>query len=104
MPDRTTRRAAIPDSPWAKRASVKGFADRNSGSEPRLSRRSKSTSRVRPRRLLRQRRATSSCPTSSTDGSNPGRVFDRLVGLDEVPDGYRAMNDRESIKVMVNPT
>src|SRR5438270_3360682 len=34
----------------------------------------------------------------------PGRVFDRVVGLDEGPDGYRAMNDRESIKVMVNPT
>jgi threonine dehydrogenase-like Zn-dependent dehydrogenase len=33
----------------------------------------------------------------------PGRVFDRLVGLDEVPDGYRAMNDREAIKVMVKP-
>lgn len=33
----------------------------------------------------------------------PGRVFDRVVGLDEVPDGYRAMNERESIKVMVKP-
>lgn len=33
----------------------------------------------------------------------PGRVFDRTVGLDGVPDGYRAMNDRESIKVMVRP-
>jgi threonine dehydrogenase-like Zn-dependent dehydrogenase len=33
----------------------------------------------------------------------PGRVFDRVVGLDGVPDGYRAMNDRESIKVMVKP-
>jgi threonine dehydrogenase-like Zn-dependent dehydrogenase len=33
----------------------------------------------------------------------PGRVFDRVVGLDDVPDGYRAMNDRESIKVMVTP-
>jgi threonine dehydrogenase-like Zn-dependent dehydrogenase len=31
----------------------------------------------------------------------PGRVFDRTVGLDGVPDGYRAMNDREAIKVMV---
>jgi threonine dehydrogenase-like Zn-dependent dehydrogenase len=31
----------------------------------------------------------------------PGRVFDRVVGLDEVPDGYRAMNEREAIKVMV---
>src|SRR3954467_5269403 len=33
----------------------------------------------------------------------PGRVFDRTVGLDGVPDGYRAMNDREAIKVMVVP-
>jgi threonine dehydrogenase-like Zn-dependent dehydrogenase len=33
----------------------------------------------------------------------PGRVFDRVVGLDGVPDGYRAMNDREAIKVMVRP-
>ena len=33
----------------------------------------------------------------------PGRVLDRAVGLDGVPDGYRAMNDRESIKVMVRP-
>jgi threonine dehydrogenase-like Zn-dependent dehydrogenase len=31
----------------------------------------------------------------------PGRVFDRVIGLDEVPDGYRAMNDREAIKVMI---
>ena len=33
----------------------------------------------------------------------PGRVFDRSIGLDEAPDGYRAMNDREAIKVMVEP-
>jgi threonine dehydrogenase-like Zn-dependent dehydrogenase len=33
----------------------------------------------------------------------PGRVFDRVVDLDGVPDGYRAMNDRESIKVLVKP-
>jgi threonine dehydrogenase-like Zn-dependent dehydrogenase len=33
----------------------------------------------------------------------PGRVFDRTVGLDQVPDGYRAMNDREALKVMVEP-
>jgi threonine dehydrogenase-like Zn-dependent dehydrogenase len=33
----------------------------------------------------------------------PGRVFDRSVGLDGVPDGYRAMADRESIKVIVRP-
>jgi threonine dehydrogenase-like Zn-dependent dehydrogenase len=33
----------------------------------------------------------------------PGRVFDRVTGLDDVPDGYRAMNDRDAIKVMVTP-
>lgn len=32
----------------------------------------------------------------------PGRVFDRVIGLEEVPDGYRAMNDRESIKVLID--
>jgi threonine dehydrogenase-like Zn-dependent dehydrogenase len=34
---------------------------------------------------------------------DPGRVLDRTVGLDGVPDGYRAMADREAIKVMVTP-
>ena len=33
----------------------------------------------------------------------PGRVFDRVASLDEVPDGYRAMDEREAIKVMVEP-
>jgi threonine dehydrogenase-like Zn-dependent dehydrogenase len=33
----------------------------------------------------------------------PGRVLDRAVGLDGVPDGYRAMDEREAIKVMVRP-
>jgi threonine dehydrogenase-like Zn-dependent dehydrogenase len=33
----------------------------------------------------------------------PGRVFDRAGDLAEVPDGYRAMNDRESIKVLIEP-
>ncbi len=38
------------------------------------------------------------------DGTiEPGRVFDRTVGLGGVPDGYRAMADRESIKVLVRP-
>ncbi len=33
----------------------------------------------------------------------PGRVFDRAVALDGVPDGYRAMNERRALKVMVRP-
>ena len=31
----------------------------------------------------------------------PGRVFDRVIGLDGVSDGYRAMNEREALKVMI---
>jgi threonine dehydrogenase-like Zn-dependent dehydrogenase len=31
----------------------------------------------------------------------PGRVFDWVGTIDKVPDGYRAMNDREAIKVMI---
>jgi threonine dehydrogenase-like Zn-dependent dehydrogenase len=30
-------------------------------------------------------------------------VFDHTVSLDEVPDGYRAMADRESLKVLIQP-
>lgn len=33
----------------------------------------------------------------------PGRVFDRTVDLDGVPEGYRAMNERQALKVMVRP-
>ena len=30
----------------------------------------------------------------------PGQLFDRTVGLNNVPDGYRAMADREALKVL----
>jgi hypothetical protein len=33
----------------------------------------------------------------------PGRVFDRTISLDQVPDGYRAMADREALKVLIQP-
>jgi threonine dehydrogenase-like Zn-dependent dehydrogenase len=32
---------------------------------------------------------------------DPGRVFDRTGSLDEVPDGYRAMNEREVLKFQI---
>ncbi|MFD9498055.1 alcohol dehydrogenase catalytic domain-containing protein [Streptomyces sp. NPDC060035] len=38
------------------------------------------------------------------DGTvDPGRVFDRTVSLDQVAEGYRAMDRRESLKVLVTP-
>jgi hypothetical protein len=33
----------------------------------------------------------------------PGKVLDRTVSLDDVPTGYRLMDARESIKVLVTP-
>ncbi|WP_209308945.1 alcohol dehydrogenase catalytic domain-containing protein [Blastococcus sp. CT_GayMR16] len=33
----------------------------------------------------------------------PGKVFDRTVDLDGVPDGYRAMDARDALKVLVQP-
>ncbi|RZT85212.1 threonine dehydrogenase-like Zn-dependent dehydrogenase [Pseudonocardia sediminis] len=33
----------------------------------------------------------------------PGKVFDRTIGMDEIPDGYRAMMDREALKVLIAP-
>lgn len=38
------------------------------------------------------------------DGSiRPGRVFDRTVALEDVAEGYRLMNEREALKVIVRP-
>ena len=33
----------------------------------------------------------------------PGRVFDRVVGFDEIPQGYRDMAERKALKVMIRP-
>jgi threonine dehydrogenase-like Zn-dependent dehydrogenase len=35
--------------------------------------------------------------------AQPGKVFDRTLGLDDVADGYRAMADRTALKVLVQP-
>jgi threonine dehydrogenase-like Zn-dependent dehydrogenase len=32
---------------------------------------------------------------------NPGRVLDRIMDIEGVPEGYRAMNERKAIKVMI---
>jgi hypothetical protein len=34
---------------------------------------------------------------------HPGSVFDRTIALDQVPSGYRAMNERQALKVMIKP-
>ncbi|MBL0888848.1 alcohol dehydrogenase catalytic domain-containing protein [Myceligenerans sp. I2] len=36
------------------------------------------------------------------DGTiDPGKVFDRTIGIEDVPAGYRAMDTREALKVMI---
>ena len=38
------------------------------------------------------------------DGTiEPGLVFDRTIGMSDVPDGYRAMAEREALKVLIAP-
>jgi threonine dehydrogenase-like Zn-dependent dehydrogenase len=34
---------------------------------------------------------------------DPGRVFDLEIGLGDVPAGYRAMDNREALKVLIHP-
>jgi threonine dehydrogenase-like Zn-dependent dehydrogenase len=34
---------------------------------------------------------------------NPGKVFDLELPLDQAADGYRAMDQREAIKVLLRP-
>ena len=51
---------------------------------------------ARPRRAPTSR---SCCRTSSRAASSPAACSTATIDLDGVPDGYRAMNERESIKV-----
>jgi len=38
------------------------------------------------------------------DGTiEPGRVFDRTISLEDVPDGYHAMASRQALKVLIRP-
>jgi threonine dehydrogenase-like Zn-dependent dehydrogenase len=38
------------------------------------------------------------------DGTiTPGRVFDRTFPLDQAPDAYRAMADRQVLKALIRP-
>ena len=38
------------------------------------------------------------------DGSiEPGKVFDATIGLDEAPGGYRSMDERRNLKVLIKP-
>ena len=34
---------------------------------------------------------------------NPGKVFDLILPIDQVEEGYRAMDDRRAIKTLLRP-
>ena len=42
-------------------------------------------------------------PDLEPAGSSPGKVFDLELPLDEAADGYRAMDERRAIKVLLRP-
>jgi hypothetical protein len=42
-------------------------------------------------------------PTVLDGTVNPGKVFDRTIGLEDTPLGYVAMDTRKSLKVMIKP-
>jgi len=37
------------------------------------------------------------------DKINPGKVFDLVMPLDQVAEGYRAMDERRAIEVLMRP-
>ena len=41
------------------------------------------------------------CPTSSSGAVDPGKVFDRTIGLEQTADGYKAMDERTALKVLI---
>ena len=42
------------------------------------------------------------CEGLSFDGTlDPSPVFDMTVGLDGIPDGYNAMDERKALKVLI---
>jgi hypothetical protein len=47
--------------------------------------------------------ASSLSASAVGEPAGAGKVFDRTITLDEVPDGYRAMDDRKALKVLVRP-
>ena len=34
---------------------------------------------------------------------SPGRVFDRRLALDQIPQGYKEMDSRQDLKVLIRP-
>jgi NAD(P)-dependent dehydrogenase (short-subunit alcohol dehydrogenase family) len=54
-----------------------------------------------PREAVRAPTSENSCPTCSTDGLSLAGCSTAVTNIDGVPDGYRAMNDREAINVMI---
>jgi threonine dehydrogenase-like Zn-dependent dehydrogenase len=42
-------------------------------------------------------------PAILTGQVNPGRVFDRELSLDQIPEGYKEMDSRQALKVLVRP-
>ena len=96
----STRRSRLPSrSPGRAARSAASASPKTRVAQPASpSGRTLASPAVRPQRV----RTSRNCSRTSSKGTiDPGRVFDQRTDLDGVPNGYRAMNKRETIKVMI---
>jgi threonine dehydrogenase-like Zn-dependent dehydrogenase len=42
-------------------------------------------------------------PDILTGQVSPGRVFDRELALDQIPEGYKEMDSRQALKALIHP-
>jgi threonine dehydrogenase-like Zn-dependent dehydrogenase len=90
---------AVRDGGTISRVGAPQYADGPMGFEPMFRRNLTLTGGLAPTRAYIEELL----PDILDGKVEPGRVFDRTISLDQVPDGYRAMADREALKVLIQP-
>ena len=94
-----TSRPSASSGPAASSAASASLSTRT---RPSASAASSAPTSPSPAAPPRSARTSSSLLPAVLDGSvQPGRVFDRTVGLDDTPTAYAAMDAREALKVVV---
>jgi threonine dehydrogenase-like Zn-dependent dehydrogenase len=90
---------AVRDGGTISRVGAPQYADGPMGFEPMFRRNLTLTGGLAPTRAYIEELL----PDILDGKVQPGRVFDRTISLDQVPDGYRAMAAREALKVLIQP-
>jgi hypothetical protein len=90
---------AVRDGGTISRVGAPQYADGPMGFEPMFRRNLTLTGGLAPTRAYIEELL----PDILDGKVQPGRVFDRAISLDQVPDGSRAMAAREALKVLIQP-